>query len=113
MELIGTKDAAIPRPVSRVELACVALFAACNVIIPLSAGELYPFTVAPMFRDSPKAYCEYEVIGPDGAPLPLTDFQLQRNYDGNPVGFGAGVHPPPTFDEFGSAPSLSALRAHV
>jgi hypothetical protein len=66
-----------------------------------------------MFRDNPDVYCDYQVIGPDGTSQRLIDFQLQQNYDGNPVGFGAGVKPPPTVDEFGSAPSLFVLREHV
>lgn len=100
-------------PPSRLELASAMAFAACTVVLPVVVGDCYPFTTAPMFRDSPRLYCRYEVLDPQGVPLLLGDFELQRNYDGNPVGLGAGIRPPPTLDEFGTAPDEAALRAHV
>ena len=66
-----------------------------------------------MFRDQPTVYCEYEVTDPQGNPLALKDFRLHRNYDGNPPGLGAGVRPIPTLDQFGIAPSLEVVAAHV
>jgi hypothetical protein len=53
MNLTGKKNTVSARPVSGVELACAAAFAACNLIIPLCAGELYPFTVAPCSVTTP------------------------------------------------------------
>lgn len=100
-------------PPSRLALASAVAFAACTVVLPVLVGDLYPFTITPMFRDSPRLYCRYEVLDPQGVPLPLGDFGLQRNYDGNPVGLGAGIRPPPSLDEFGTAPDEAALRAHV
>jgi hypothetical protein len=95
------------------EVIAIGLFLLANLIVPLTAGELYPFTIAPMFSDRPVQYCDYRVWAPDGTELPLQDFELQRNYDGNPVGMGAGVQPPPTLDEFGTAPDETTLRRHV
>jgi hypothetical protein len=66
-----------------------------------------------MFCDSPRLYCQYQVLDPQGEQLPLDDFHLQRNYDGNPVGLGGGVRPPPSLDQFGTAPDEGAVRAHV
>ena len=100
-------------PPSRLALVSAVAFAACTLVLPIVFGELYPFTIAPMFRDSPRLYCRYMVLDPQGVQLPLHDFELQRNYDGNPVGLGAGVRPPPSVDEFGTAPDEATLRAHV
>ena len=91
----------------------VVAFIASLVIIPLMFGELFPFSSAPMFRDRPKVYCVYEVTDPTGVALPLAAFALQRNYDGNPVGLGAGVPPPASLDVFGDAPSMERVQAHV
>ena len=102
-----------PRPVCWAEVISAAIIAAAAVILPLVFGELYPFSIAPMFRDRPQLYCAYVVLGPDGKLLPLERFQLQRNYDGNPVGFGAGRRPFPTLDQFGTEPSEEELRMHV
>ena len=66
-------------------------------------GDLFPFTSAPMFRDKPLLYCEYKVTGPTGGDMPLSGFELQRNYDGNPVGMGAGVRPAPSLDRRSAA----------
>ena len=112
-ETSTSEDTVTARPVRTIELACVLLFALASVVLPATYGELYPFTVAPMFRDNPELYCEYQVFGPDGEELPLDSFQLQRNYDGNPVGFGAGLKPPETFDQFGREPTEERLRDHI
>lgn len=101
------------RPLRASEIFCVIVFALCNLALPLVFGELYPFTIAPMFRDRPQLYCQYRVIGDNGAELSLRDFELHRNYDGNPVGFGAGIKPPPSLDQFGTAPDEEDLRSHV
>jgi hypothetical protein len=102
----------LPAP-SRLALASAVTFAAWTLVLPGVVGDLYPFTITPMFRDSPRLYCRYEVLDPQGVPLPLRDFELQRNYDGNPVGLGAGIKPSPSLDEFGTAPDETALKAHV
>lgn len=91
----------------------VLILAACMIIIPLALGELYPFTIAPMFRDAPARYCNYKITGPDGKVYSNLDFALQRNYDGNPVGMGAGIVPPSTVDTFGAVPSGEEIRMHL
>ncbi len=101
------------RPVRPLEWACFLLLVFASVFLPLVFGELYPFTIAPMFRDNPRHYCEYQIFGPEGRELPLSDFQLQRNYDGNPVGMGAGLKPPATFNQFGQVAGEKSLRLHL
>lgn len=106
-------NATAPRPLRTSEIFCATVFALCNLTLPIVFGELYPFTIVPMFRDHPQLYCQYRVIGGDGAELPLHGFALHRNYDGNPVGFGTGIKPQYSLDEFGSAPDEQELRSHV
>lgn len=103
----------IIRPLRASEIVWVIVFALCNLALPLVFGELYPFTIAPMFRDRPQLYCQYRVVSDDGTELSLRDFELHRNYDGNPVGFGAGIKPHPSLDQFGTAPDEEVLRSHV
>lgn len=105
---------------------CCAAFVVANIAIPLTLGDVYPFTVAPMFSDAPREYCDYRVYDPDGklladnstrridppgAPDP---FCLRRYYDGNPAGLGVGVCPPRTIDGgvFGSVQSEQHVRKH-
>ncbi len=109
----STPDLVVLPPVSCLALVSAVSFAAFNLVLSVVFEDLYPFTIAPMFRDNPRMYCDYQVLDPQGSQLPLSNFQLQRNYDGNPLGLGAGVLPPPSLDEFGSAPDESALIAHV
>lgn len=121
-----TTPTAIRRP-SPAVLACCAAFVAANLIVPLTLGDVYPFTIAPMFCDAPQSYCNYRVydpqgnrladnstrrIDPPGAPDP---FCLRRYYDGNPTGLGVGVCPPPTIDggQFGSVHDEQHVRRHI
>jgi hypothetical protein len=106
-------------------LACCALFVAANLLAPLLLGDVYPFTIAPMFRDAPRQYCNLRMYAPDGTlladnstrrsdPVGSPDpFRLRRYYDGNPVGVGVGICPPETLDRFGEAPDEQAVRRHV
>jgi hypothetical protein len=115
--------APIRRPSLAVLMACGA-FVLANLLVPLRWGEVYPFTVAPMFRDAPLTYCNYRVYSPAGNlladnstrrddPVDRPDpFRLRRYYDGNPVGLGVGIRPPSTLDTFGSVPSEGAVRRH-
>jgi hypothetical protein len=120
-----TISATIRRP-SPLVLACCAAFVLANVAIPLTLGDVYPFTMAPMFCDAPRAYCNYRVydpegnlladnstrrVDPPGAPDP---FCLRRYYDGNPAGLGVGVCPPPTIDggTFGGVQDEARVRSH-
>jgi hypothetical protein len=106
-------------------IACCCLFAAANVIVPLTLGDVYPFTVAPMFRDAPQQYANVRVFAPDGKKLADNSrraldaatspdpFCLRRYYDGNPVGCGVGICPPKTIDDFGKVPHEQAVREHI
>lgn len=94
-------------------MAIAGLVLAANVVVPLALGDVYPFTSAPMFRDTPQVYCNYRVHGPDGQPLPSEQFLCHRIYDGNPVGYGVGVKPPPVLEQFGVAHDEATVRAHI
>jgi hypothetical protein len=99
---------------SRWPLVAVALLLAANGIVPLVFGDVYPFTSAPMFRDAPRACCNYRVFGPDGQELSPEDWLVQRIYDGNPVGYGVGVRPPAVIEqEFGVVHDEAAVRQHI
>jgi len=87
---------------------------AANVVIPLVWGDLYPFTSAPMFRDSPRECCNYRVFAADGRELAAEDWLVQRVYDGNPVGYGVGIRPPAVLEqEFGVVHDEAAVRRHI
>jgi hypothetical protein len=107
-----------------IAVLCLAYVLAV-VFVPLLLGDVYPFTVAPMFRDTPQHYANYKVYAPDGTlladnatrrvdPLNKPDpFLLRRYYDGNPVGYGVGICPPKTLDNFGHVPTESEVRTHI
>lgn len=99
--------------IPRGEAAAVIVILLANLLGPLVVGERFPFTISPMFRQEPTCYCEFTVRGPDGSELPLAQFALQRVYDGNPVGLGVGIQPPPTLDEFGRVPVREELLEHL
>jgi hypothetical protein len=95
-------------------LAAVALLLAANVVVPLVWGDVYPFTSSPMFREAPSCCCNYRVYAPDGSELPAEDWLVQRVYDGNPVGYGVGICPPPVLEQdFCSPAGEVAVRAHI
>lgn len=99
---------------SRLAIVAVAALLAANVVVPLLWGDVYPFTSAPMFRDSPRQFCNYRVYSPSGEELPLVNWNLERVYDGNPLGYGVGVHPPPVLEQaFGVVHAEAAVREHV
>ncbi len=52
-------------------VVCCLLFAAANVLVPITLGDVYPFTIAPMFRDAPQVYANYRVFAPDGSKLAI------------------------------------------
>jgi hypothetical protein len=97
----------------RGELLAVGLFCLVCVAVPLFCVELYPFSRAPMFTGAPRLYCTYNVLDPQGRPLPAEDFGLQRNYWGNPLGVGVGFHPPPSADRFGEVVPRAEVSAAV
>jgi hypothetical protein len=99
---------------SRCALAAAAALLAANVVVPLVWGDLYPFTSGPMFRDRPAQCCNYRVYDPAGRELPLAEWFVQRIYDGNPVGYGVGIHPPAVIEqEFGIVHDEAAVRRHI
>src|SRR5438067_8247406 len=100
-------------PRSRWAVAAVAILLAANIVVPLVWGDVYPFTSAPMFRDSPRQFCNYRVYSAKGKQLDPADWLVQRVYDGNPVGYGVGIKPPPVLEqEFGVVHDEAAVRGH-
>lgn len=85
----------------RPELFVFAAFVIVQVVAPFLIGEVYPFTISPMFSDSPSCYCVYRVSDPAGKELDPARFGLHLVYDGNPPGFGVGICPRPTQHAFG------------
>jgi len=97
----------------RLELVAVGLFVVINVIAPFLVGELYPFTVSPMFRDQPEQYCTYQLFDDAGKELDPATYGLHLVYDGNPPGLGMGIEAAPTLHEFGDVPELKKVQAHI
>lgn len=97
----------------RIELVAVALFVVVNLLAPLVVGEMYPFTISPMFRDQPEQYCTYQLFDDSGVQIDAEAFGLHLVYDGNPPGLGMGIEPVPRMHEFGEVPILEAVIAHV
>src|SRR5437763_1160548 len=96
---------------SRIALAAVTLLLAANVVVPILWGDVYPFTSAPMFRDSPTECCNYQVYASDGQELPAEGWLLHLIYDGNPIGYGVGVCPPDIIEQqFGLAHDEAEVR---
>jgi len=100
-------------PRGRRELLASGLFCLANLLVPLLITDLYPFSQAPMFADSPRQDCDYALSDPDDRALPLIDFGLQRNYWGNPLGVGVGYHPPESIDQFGSVATEAEVTAFL
>lgn len=96
-----------------VESAVIVFFVVVNLVAPFVVGELYPFTVSPMFRDQPEQYCTYQLLGDDGKELDLEEFGLHLVYDGNPPGLGMGIEAKPTLHKFGEVPELTEVAEHV
>src|SRR5207247_11098909 len=92
MVIIVAMETSLTR--SRIATAAVSALLVANVVVPLVWGDVYPFTSAPMFRDSPRQFCNYRVFSAKGKELDPADWLVQRVYDGNPVGYGVGVKPP-------------------
>ena len=98
---------------NRFELLAVTTFVVGNLLAPIVLGELYPFTVSPMFSDQPSQYCTYEIFDSAGQNLDPELFGLHLVYDGNPPGLGMGVKPTPTLHAFGEFRDESTVRQHV
>ena len=97
----------------KLETLCVVAFVAANLVAPLVIGEVYPFTISPMFSDQPSEYCVYRVLDQDGQPIDSEPFGLHLVYDGNPPGLGMGIQAQPTLHGFGKTATLEQLKAHV
>jgi hypothetical protein len=66
-----------------------------------------------MFRDSPVQFANYRVLDEHGREMPRKDWLVNRIYDGNPVGYGVGVQPPPVLEqEFGVVHSQEEVERH-
>lgn len=102
-----------PRKNRRLELAAVVAFVAVNLVAPAVVGEMYPFTVSPMFRDQPKQYCTYQLFDESGNEVDLEMFGLHLVYDGNPPGLGMGIEAAPRMHAFGEVPTIDEVVAHV
>lgn len=98
---------------NRFELLAVTTFVVGNLLAPVVLGELYPFTVSPMFSDQPSQYCTYEIFDSAGQSLDPELFGLHLVYDGNPPGLGMGIEPTPTLHAFGESRDESTVRQHV
>ena len=106
-------------------VVAIGVLLAANAVVPLICGDVYPFTSAPMFRDTPMQYAEYRVFDPAGNQLPSKHYALERQrsddpfligrvYDGNPVGYGVGIAPPPVLEqEFGVVHEEATVRRHI
>ena len=97
----------------KLETFCVIAFVAVNLIAPMVIGEVYPFTISPMFSDQPSQYCVYRVRDQNGQLIDSEPFGLHLVYDGNPPGLGMGIQAPPTLHGFGSTATLAQLKDHV
>src|SRR5437868_2220868 len=98
---------------SRLGISAAAALLLANIFVPLIWGDVYPFTSAPMFRDSPRQFCNYRIYAADGQELPAADWLVQRVYDGNPVGYGVGVRPPKVLEQrFGVVHDVATVRQH-
>ncbi len=97
----------------RIELLAVGLFIVVQVAAPFVVGEVYPFTISPMFSDRPARHAVYRLTDKAGKELDPTPFGLHLVYDGNPPGFGVGIAAPPTLHAFGEVATQSEITAHI
>lgn len=103
----------VVRPPSTITLIVAGIFVAANLIVPVVWGEVFPFTCAPMFCETPQHYCNYRVFGPDGQELSAVEGKCERFYNGNPLGMGVGIVPPRSIDQFGVAHDDVKVREHA
>ena len=97
----------------KLEISCVVAFVIINLIGPMVVGEMYPFTISPMFSDQPNQYSVYEVLDESGQSIDSKPFGLHLVYDGNPPGLGMGIQAHPTLHGFGETSTVDQLRSHV
>jgi len=96
-----------------IELVAVVVFVVVNLFAPLVVGEMYPFTISPMFCDQPTQYCTYQLYDEAGSELDLETFGLHLVYDGNPPGLGMGIEAAPQLHPFGVVPEVDEVASHV
>ena len=101
-----------PQP-RKLEIFCVVAFVIVNLVAPLVIGEVFPFTISPMFSDQPSEYCVYRVFDQDDQLIDNEPFNLHLVYDGNPPGLGMGIRAQPTLHGFGETVTLERLKSHV
>ena len=97
----------------KLEISCVIAFVIANLFGPMVVGEMYPFTISPMFSDQPNQYSVYEVLDESGQSIDSKPFGLHLVYDGNPPGLGMGIQAQPTLHGFGETATVDQLRSHV
>ncbi len=97
----------------RFEMAAVVAFVVINLLAPFVVGEMYPFTISPMFRDQPEQYCTYQLFDDAGNELDRKPFGLHLVYDGNPPGLGMGIESRARLHKFGEVPDLETVVAHI
>lgn len=97
----------------KAELTFVVVFIGLHILVPMFYGEIFPFTVSPMFSDQPSQYCTYELFDSEDEPVRLESFGLHLVYDGNPPGLGVGIKPQPTLHEFGAVPEQEEIAQHI
>ena len=95
------------------ELAAAAVFVAVHLLAPVVLGEMYPFTISPMFCDQPTEACTYEVTDADGQPIDAATFNLHLVYDGNPPGLGMGIVARDTLHSYCVPCDQAQVTAHV
>lgn len=95
------------------EMIAVVAFVVISLLAPAFVGEMYPFTVSPMFRDQPKHYCTYKLNDEAGDELDLKTYGLHLVYDGNPSGLGMGIEAPATLHGFGEVPDRATIIEHL
>ncbi len=110
MSATSTSSSATRR---NVETTAIVLFVIVNLFAPFMLGEMYPFTVSPMFCDQPNKYCTYELFDESGQELELEQYGLHLVYDGNPPGLGMGIEAKSTLHAFGEVPELEEVVAHL
>lgn len=113
MNKVETAQDSQMRPGPRWELVAVVAFVVVQVVAPFVVGEVYPFTISPMFSDRPECYALYRVTNGAGVELDPAVFGLHLVYDGNPPGFGVGIAAQPTLHPFGSIASEHEVTARV
>ena len=102
-----------PTKSRRLELVAVVVFVVVNLFAPLVVGEMYPFTISPMFCDQPSQYCTYQLFDEAGNDIDCEAFGLHLVYDGNPPGLGMGIEPAQQLHGFGEVPEFEEVVKHV